>query len=131
MGGSGQMNYLIHSFGIPEDYANWPDGWSHADLLPYFERVENKMDITVPSAGEKLAEAFYKSQSGIAGKNATFVLTRNTMKKGARWSSYHAYLRESSKRKNLHVLLNTFVTRVSPFGTTDISLKRKTKAYVR
>ncbi|XP_012252169.2 neither inactivation nor afterpotential protein G isoform X2 [Athalia rosae] len=112
LGGSGQMNFVLHSFGVPEDYSRWPAEWSYKNLLPYFRRVEEIINITVVSAEEKLARAFHKSGIEIAHKNATFSLASNTLKKGARSSSYHAYLKRAWSRKNLHILMNALVTKI-------------------
>lgn len=39
-GGSGQINFLLHGFGLPEDYNRWSrlgfKGWTLDDLKPYF-----------------------------------------------------------------------------------------------
>lgn len=112
LGGSGQINYLLHSFGIPEDYDKFPKGWSYADLSAYFKRVEEKIIIQEISGKEKLAKAFLKSEIEIDDENASFLLARNSLKNAARWSSYHAYLRNAWNRKNLHLLINTVVTKV-------------------
>ncbi|KAK0077395.1 hypothetical protein PV325_003998 [Microctonus aethiopoides] len=45
LGGSGQLNYLVHSFGIADDYKDWPSGWSYADLQPYFRKVSSIMSL--------------------------------------------------------------------------------------
>ncbi|XP_052748025.1 neither inactivation nor afterpotential protein G isoform X2 [Galleria mellonella] len=40
LGGSGQINFLLHGFGLPEDYDRWSrlgfKGWTLEDLKPYF-----------------------------------------------------------------------------------------------
>ncbi|XP_046609702.1 neither inactivation nor afterpotential protein G-like isoform X1 [Neodiprion virginianus] len=112
LGGSGQMNYLLHSFGIPEDYANWPVGWSYADLLPYFKRTEDAMVVTTVSVKEELARAFHNAGIEISRENTSLILARHTLKNGARWSSYNAYLNKAWDRENLHILINTFVTKI-------------------
>ncbi|XP_046737604.1 neither inactivation nor afterpotential protein G-like [Diprion similis] len=112
LGGSGHMNYLLHSFGIPEDYVNWPVGWSYADLLPYFKRVENTMAVSTVSVKGKLAQAFLDSGIEISRENTDLLLARHTLKNGARWSSYNAYLNQAWNRKNLHILMNTVVTKI-------------------
>jgi choline dehydrogenase-like flavoprotein len=54
-------------------------------------------------AGRELAVTF---------KNLSFSTAKSTVFKGRRWSSLDGYLRPALGRPNLHVLLNTQVTRV-------------------
>jgi len=45
IGGSSSINGMVYVRGHAEDYDNWSDsgaeGWSYADVLPYFLRMEN------------------------------------------------------------------------------------------
>ncbi|PRX97083.1 GMC family oxidoreductase [Allonocardiopsis opalescens] len=47
-GGSSNMYIMMHVRGHPSDFDNWAyqgaAGWSHADLLPYFQRLESQED---------------------------------------------------------------------------------------
>jgi choline dehydrogenase-like flavoprotein len=40
VGGSSAINALAYQRGHSAAYARWPEGWRHADLLPYFKRAE-------------------------------------------------------------------------------------------
>ncbi len=40
VGGSSTINALAYQRGHPAAYDRWPEGWRHADLLPYFRRAE-------------------------------------------------------------------------------------------
>ena len=40
LGGSSAINALAYQRGHPAAYDRWPQGWRHADLLPYFKRAE-------------------------------------------------------------------------------------------
>jgi choline dehydrogenase len=40
VGGSSTINALAYQRGHPAAYDRWPQGWRHADLLPYFKRAE-------------------------------------------------------------------------------------------
>jgi choline dehydrogenase-like flavoprotein len=40
VGGSSAINALAYQRGHPAAYDRWPEGWRHADLLPYFKRAE-------------------------------------------------------------------------------------------
>ena len=45
LGGSGAINGMVYFRGHPADYDDWSDmgaqGWSYAEVLPYFTRTEN------------------------------------------------------------------------------------------
>lgn len=54
-GGSSNLYIMMHVRGHPSDFDNWAyqgaAGWSHADLLPYFARLEAQEDQTDPRIG--------------------------------------------------------------------------------
>ncbi|XP_066585401.1 neither inactivation nor afterpotential protein G-like isoform X2 [Prorops nasuta] len=112
LGGSGQMNYLVHSFGKPEDYKNWPKGWSHADLAPYFSRVSDSMKATLTSTEEYLVKAFAAAESTLGSANVTLQRAASTFSNGVRWSTYHAYLQKAWNRRNLHISMETLATKI-------------------
>lgn len=49
VGGTSMVNATIAARGAPYDYDRWAEmgnpGWSYADLLPYFIRIENDLDF--------------------------------------------------------------------------------------
>ncbi|XP_011692823.1 PREDICTED: neither inactivation nor afterpotential protein G isoform X2 [Wasmannia auropunctata] len=112
LGGSGQLNYLVHSFGRPEDYKKWPKGWSHADLLPYFQKVSDIMNVIPMPEEEYLTKAFVLAEESLKLDNVSLRKAMYTAKKGTRWSTHHAYLRKAWNRKNLHILMNTLVVKI-------------------
>ncbi|XP_011500444.1 PREDICTED: neither inactivation nor afterpotential protein G [Ceratosolen solmsi marchali] len=113
LGGSGQLNYLVHSFGRPEDYSHWPEGWSHVELQPYFHRVTKLVRARAALVKEDLARAMREAANSLWGSGASFAEAQTTLYKGARWSTYHSHLRAAWDRANLHILVDTTVTRVS------------------
>ncbi|XP_072746637.1 neither inactivation nor afterpotential protein G [Anoplolepis gracilipes] len=112
LGGSGQLNYLVHSFGRPEDYKEWLKGWSHADLLPYFQKVSDIMNVVPMPEEEYLTKAFVLAEESLKLDNISLRKAMYTAKKGTRWSTHHAYLQKAWNRKNLHILTNTLVTKI-------------------
>ncbi|XP_043670970.1 neither inactivation nor afterpotential protein G [Vespula pensylvanica] len=122
LGGSGQMNYLVHSFGRSEDYETWPKGWSYGDLIPYFKKVTETMSVTTFSSDDPLVAAFMEAEISIGSNDAIFQKGSYTAKRGNRWSTYHAYLQNSLNRNNLHVLMNTLVTKISFNGTRAVGV---------
>src|ERR671919_305675 len=41
LGGSSSINAMIYIRGNPLDYDEWGEGWTWADMLPYFKRAED------------------------------------------------------------------------------------------
>jgi len=42
LGGSSAINALLWNRGHPSDYARWGEGWSFAEVLPFFRRAEDR-----------------------------------------------------------------------------------------
>ncbi|XP_043277851.1 neither inactivation nor afterpotential protein G isoform X2 [Venturia canescens] len=112
LGGSGQLNYLVHSFGRPDDYDSWPATWSYKSLNPYFQGVAKKMLFHGETLEGGLFEAFESLNASVLTGDVTLEKASNTIRRGARWSSFHAYLEASQNRENLHILTNTLVTQI-------------------
>lgn len=51
LGGSSSINGMVYMRGSPEDYNRWEKegaiGWSYQDVLPYFLKSENNMNMTL------------------------------------------------------------------------------------
>jgi len=56
MGGSSAINALVYCRGMPSDFDAWRDmgndGWGWADVKPYFERSERRVDCNGYAQGE-------------------------------------------------------------------------------
>ena len=133
IGGSSSINGMVYVRGHAGDYDNWADsgatGWSNADVLPYFLRMENWHDsgqggdpewrgkdgplhVTRGKRDIPLHQAFVD-----AGRQAGFETTSDyngeqqegfspmdrTVWKGQRWSAANAYLKPALKRSNLSI----------------------------
>ncbi|CAH2048994.1 unnamed protein product, partial [Iphiclides podalirius] len=131
LGGSGQMNFLLHGFGLPQDYDAWVEkgfeGWSLKDLKPYFIKafgtVLNEFDSSYCKKGSPCASApmklklvedenelmqvFKRASASLGGKSTVFRRATATVSEGLRHSSLDGYLKPAMNRPNLHVLLNT------------------------
>ncbi|MCP4073636.1 MAG: choline dehydrogenase [Hyphomicrobiales bacterium] len=130
IGGSSSINGMVYVRGHARDFDHWAQsgasGWSFADVLPYFQRMENSADgdsawrgksgpLYVRQAEGKnpLFKAFVE-----AGKQAGFETTgdyngfkqegfgkmEQTIWRGQRWSAANAYLKPALKRSNLQLL---------------------------
>jgi len=128
IGGSSSINGMVYVRGHARDYDTWAamgaDGWSYADVLPYFRRMENwhgdtgeadwrgtdgPLHISRGPRDNPLTRAFVE-----AGRQAGYPVTDDyngrqqegfgameaTIWKGRRWSAANAYLRPALKREN-------------------------------
>jgi len=134
IGGSSSINGMVYVRGHAMDYDHWveagADGWSYADVLPYFKRMETWNDaghggdplwrgvngplhVTRGKRKNPLFSAFVE-----AGKQAGYEVTddyngqkqegfgpmEQTVHKGTRWSAANAYLRTACKQKNCDLI---------------------------
>ncbi len=141
IGGSSSINGMVYVRGHAGDYDHWAEsgaqGWSYADVLPYFKRMETWHDnghggdadwrgndgplhISRGPRNNPLHDAFVE-----AGRQAGYPVTddynghqqegfgpmEQTVYKGRRWSAANAYLRPALQRPNC-TLTRAFVRRV-------------------
>ena len=128
IGGSSSINGMVYVRGHARDYDHWAeqgaDGWSYADVLPYFKRLETwhgeadagggadwrgsdgPLHISRGRRENPLFNAFIE-----AGRQAGYPVTRDyngqqqegfgameaTIKGGVRWSAARAYLKPALK----------------------------------
>ncbi len=130
IGGSSSINGMVYVRGHAHDYDHWAEtgaqGWSYADVLPYFKRMEHWHDgghggdpdwrgkdgplhVTRGPRKNPLYHAFVE-----AGRQAGYPVTddyngqqqegfgafEQTVWQGRRWSAANAYLRPALKRAN-------------------------------
>ena len=141
IGGSSSINGMIYVRGHAKDFDHWAEqgaqGWSYADVLPYFKRMEHWHDgghggdpswrgtdgplhVTRGPRKNPLTRAFVEAggQAGypITGdyngeKQEGFGPFDSTIYKGHRWSAASAYLRPALKRPNC-TLTRAFAQRI-------------------
>lgn len=130
IGGSSSINGMIYVRGHAKDFDHWADsgatGWSYADVLPYYKRMEHWHDgghggdaswrgtdgplhVTRGPRKNPLTRAFVE-----AGRQAGYPVTGDyngeqqegfgpfdaTIYKGRRWSTANAYLKPALERPN-------------------------------
>lgn len=130
IGGSSSINGMVYVRGHARDYETWAqmgaEGWSYADVLPYFKRMEcwndaghggdpdwrgkeGPLHVTRGQRDNPLVTAFVE-----AGRQAGYPVTEDyngyqqegfgamehTIFKGQRWSAANAYLKPALKRSN-------------------------------
>ena len=138
LGGSGSINGLVFLRGSPHDYDRWAQagarGWSYADVLPAFRRIEDWRGAPHASRGQggpvpvgepeglcEGAQAFIDAAVNagfprVADVNADAIegvapMQLNT-RRGRRVSTAQAYLKPARGRANLRVLTGSTIQRI-------------------
>ncbi|MDP5305689.1 choline dehydrogenase [Paracoccus spongiarum] len=130
LGGSSSINGMVFVRGNRKDFDHWHEagatGWSYADVLPYFRRMESWHGGTSPLRGSDgplhitrgkrrnpLFNAFIEAgqQAGWpytpdynGARQEGFGPMEATIWKGRRWSAANAYLRPARKSGRLRVI---------------------------
>ncbi|HUB84670.1 MAG TPA: choline dehydrogenase [Rhizomicrobium sp.] len=148
-GGSSSINGMIYIRGNARDYDHWRqmgcEGWSFADVLPYFKRAETNenggnefhgSDGPLYVSNGRSSNPLFRTfiQGGI---DAGFPVTKDfngfqqegfgpyqlTIKNGKRWSAASAYLTPILSRPNLTVASEAHVSRILFEGTRAIGVE--------
>ena len=119
------MNAMIYIRGRNSDFDAWRDsgneGWSAADVLPFFKSVETQDPPGDLKCVNPLARVFVEAcaESGICrnpdfngGRQSGAGFYRVTQNHGHRWSAADAYLKPALRRGNLTVWPGIHVTRI-------------------
>lgn len=142
LGGSSLINGMIWVRGQARDFDQWAQagarGWSFADVLPYFKKIEdfsgpegetrNKggaVPVTEVALRPELAEAFIRAAGEAGhprnpdyndGQQQGFGYYQVNQRNGRRISSEKAYLAPARKRPNLRVETNAHILRLETEG---------------
>ena len=144
VGGSSSINGMVYMRGNRLDYDDWSnagcEGWSYAEVLPYFKRSENNevwggsspyhgkggvMNVTDAESYTPLAEMLFEAASQLQlprtedfnGKQQEgFGRRQFTVKGGRRESTSTAFLRPALSRKNLTLVTDCVVDKVTLAG---------------
>jgi len=138
MGGTSSINGMVYDRASPADFADWvalgADGWSYAEVLPYYKRSESfeggadfyrggdgPLKVTRASIEHPLAQAWAEAaqESGYnwnpdfngASRVGTGP-TQMTAWRGMRQSTAVAFLRPARGRRNLTILPRAQVAKI-------------------
>jgi choline dehydrogenase len=142
IGGSSSINGMVYVRGNAMDFENWAalgaEGWSYAEVLPYFRRAETFAeggddyrgdDGPLNTSRGRRTNPLYQAwiEAGVeAGYGRTddmngyrqegFGAMDMTVHRGRRWSTANAYIRPVESRPNLTIELNALVEAVMIAG---------------
>jgi choline dehydrogenase len=151
LGGSSSINGLVVSRGNPADYDRWAQmgaaGWSFADLLPYFKKIENYPDgdpalrgrggpvgvTRMPiekmhpisrawiEASRQRGDPFNEDPNGLTPLGVAQM--QGNWANGVRQSAASAYLRPALGRANLKVATGARATRILFEGARAVGVE--------
>ncbi len=148
LGGSSSINGLVFLRGHPLDYEGWAEagatGWAYADVLPYFQKLETRVDRSNPYQGdagpvqvsiaarpspishafiEACRQAGYPFSEDVNGyrQDGSGWFPMNAAK-GLRWSAARAYLYDARRRANLDVQCGSHVDRIEFDGRRAVTV---------
>ena len=143
VGGSGSINGMVYHRGHPSDYDGWAatgcEGWSYAQVLPYFLRSENNEDfpestlhghggpinVRRPRPPNRLNHEFiaaaeaqgFPRETDFTRPDAHGVgFRQGLIRDGQRESTARAYLRPALKRGNLHLITDALTRQILVTG---------------
>lgn len=134
------INYMLYSRGFKGDYDRWAElgntGWSYADVLPYFKKSERigipelmnstfhgrdgPLDVQYSRYRTKLMKGFLRAGIEL-GFNITdpngdrgigFSRVQATIRDGRRCSTGKAFIQPIMHRRNLHISLRSWATKI-------------------
>ena len=149
IGGSSSINAMAYVRGHRSDYDRWSadgaPGWSYAEVLPYFRRMESwqggadayrgadgPLSVAAPLFPDPLLEAFLEAGRSLglpetADFNGAvqegFSRGQSTIRKGRRCSAAVAYLRPVLSRPNLRVFTGALTTEIVFEGKAAVAVR--------
>ena len=150
LGGGSSINAMVFTRGHPLDYDTWAgeegcQGWSFADILPYFRRSEDNerlsdgyhgtggpLGVSDPISPHPLSRAFVRAaqEAGMpynpdfnGARQEGCGLYQTTTRGGRRCSAAVGYLRPVMKRPNLDVRSDCHATRIIIEGNRAVGVE--------
>jgi choline dehydrogenase len=150
LGGSSSINGHIYNRGQSQDFDTWAQmgnrGWSFADVLPYFKRMEKRigpgedayrgrdgsLTVTTMEWEDKLCEAFMDGAvslgiprnpdyNGALQEGVSY--TQRTIENGRRVSSATAFLHPARQRGNVAVRTHAHATQIIFEGKRAVGVR--------
>ncbi|XP_011868579.1 PREDICTED: glucose dehydrogenase [FAD, quinone]-like [Vollenhovia emeryi] len=140
LGGSSSLNYMLYVRGNKQDYDHWESlgnpGWGYDQVLHYFKKSEDNRNpylqkspyhatggyLTVQETPWKAplllafieagVEIGYENRDINGEKQTGFMIAQGTIRRENRCSTAKAFLRPIQLRENIHIAMNSHVTRI-------------------
>lgn len=120
LGGSANLNYMLHFDGYAEDFDNWNklynlSNWGWDDMRSFLKaaRPSSENLYEIPRRYSALTDALEASKEEFEQKPWQFRRSIYNIKNGLRYSVFHQYLLPVLKNKNLRLLPHALVKRIN------------------
>ncbi|XP_067644776.1 neither inactivation nor afterpotential protein G [Eurosta solidaginis] len=120
LGGSAQLNYMLHFDGESRDFEKWASrhnlsDWRWKDIRPFLTaaRTQTHSLLEIPKDYSKITEALEKVKNEFSKKKWRFRRARYTIHNGLRHNVYNQFLQPALKRRNLHTITKAYLKRVN------------------
>ena len=149
LGGSSAINGMAFVRGQAQDFDTWAQmgnhGWSYADVLPFFKRMESyaggedeyrgregPLRVTNPPPRLPIFAALIEAarQAGIphnpdynGARQDGIAMSQATISAGRRMSTAHCYLEPARKRANLHIESDAHAEKLLLDGTRCVGVR--------
>lgn len=149
LGGCSSINVTGFTRGDRGDYDRWAQkgalGWSYADVLPYFKRLETWVEGENETRGGSgpigvewarvrdpiydawleagKAAGYRQIYDNSAGDTEGFARSQYSIRNGRRSSAATAYLKPALKRRNLTVSINVMATKIVIQGRRAVGVE--------
>ncbi|XP_017969116.1 glucose dehydrogenase [FAD, quinone] [Drosophila navojoa] len=140
IGGTSLINFMLYTRGHRRDYDGWAaannTGWSYEEVLPYFKKSERigipdlykspyhgrngPLDVQYTDYQSRQLKAFLKSGRELGyditdtngEKLLGFARAQATIRNGRRCSTSKAFIQPVVQRRNLHISMKSWVTKL-------------------
>lgn len=126
LGGSAQINYMLHSLGQPLDFDRYwrdelgLDRWSFANFSPFLDDEDyplTELDMTENKLGLYLKRAEMEfRKDGLGMDDVRTKTARFSILDGRRWSVFDEFIAPNKNHRKLHIMTNTVVSRIALVG---------------
>jgi choline dehydrogenase len=135
MGGSGSVNGKLYTRGYVRDFDSWPKGWQWQDIVPAFEKIEEKLQphprpVTgfTQAAIDAAANVGFSHKDGMNDGDLAGVIGHNDINYGGdrRHSSYVKFIHDNKPEK-LDIVNHAYTQRVVIENGKAVAVELKVK----
>lgn len=123
LGGSANVNAMIHQWGHPDDFETWAEfgatGWGWDSVSPIFAKMEEKLECTPNNNAHPASSDFVDAARSVIGNSGDSYnggayegawIAHTNIRNGKRYSVYDSHLKPAMKRRNLVTLTGMTVS---------------------
>jgi choline dehydrogenase len=123
LGGSANMNAMIHQWGHPDDFAAWVEsgatGWGWDSVHPIFTKMDERMECAPNSHAHAAVRDFVHAARSVIGNSGDSYngggyegawIAHCNVRNGKRFSVYDSHLKPAMRRRNLITLTGMTVS---------------------